>query len=264
MRDELVKVLALFHEVEESGGNASLTLSTRGGKSNVKLAIEFCNTAPPTSSLPASASTTSQPASGRRRRHRGKQARARRNQRAAAHQASLAEAATSAPLDPPPSLPLRLLPSPPPESGRRRVMSCVGRLTAPTFSNLDGAPPPSPPPLLSQLDGVKPLVNSPSTPPPLSPTSSPQPQLCSSPLPPPCFPDPHPLCCHCTGTCPCSWGAPCRKCPKRTGRHHVCEWCPGSWCKWAPINHPMQIRSPRRNTIPRHLLEQPMIYSDKY
>ena len=146
-------------------------------------------------------------------------------------------------------------------------MSCVGRLNLPSFSNLDGAPPPSPPPPLCHLDGVKPLVQTPSTPPPPSPTTHsdpPEPEPCSSPLPPPCFPDPHPLCCHCTGTCPCSWGAPCRKCPKRTGRHHVCDWCPGSWCKWAPINHPMQIRSPRRNTIPRHLLEQPMIYSDKY
>ena len=260
MKAEFQKLIKLFEELEEAGETAFLTLSTKGGKSTIKLQLE-------SSPSPLSTSTSAQtlpPASGRRRRHRGARARAPRNQRAAAHQSSLAEAATSAPLDPPSSHPLRLLPSPPPESGRRRVMSCVGRLTAPTFSNLDGAPPPSPPPLLSQLDGVKPLVNSPSTPPPLSPTSSPQPQLCSSPLPPPCFPDPHPLCCHCTGTCPCSWGAPCRKCPKRTGRHHVCEWCPGSWCKWAPINHPMQIRSPRRNTIPRHLLEQPMIYSDKY
>ena len=146
-------------------------------------------------------------------------------------------------------------------------MSCVGRLDVPTFSNLDGAPPPSPPPPLRQLDGVKPLVYTPPTPPPLSPAplpDPPEPEPCSSPLPPPCFPDPHPLCCHCTGTCPCSWGAPCRKCPKRTGRHHLCDWCPGDWCKWAPINHPLQMRSPVRKNLPRHLLEEPMKLSDKY
>ena len=41
--------------------------------------------------------------------------------------------------------PLHILPSPSPSSGRRRVVSCVGRLEVPTFSNLDGAPPsPSP------------------------------------------------------------------------------------------------------------------------
>ena len=84
-----------------------------------------------------------QAAGRRRRRHRGARARARRNQRAAAHQTSLAEAAASVPLVPP--LPLRLLPSPPPESGRRRVVSCVGRLELPSFNNLDGAPPSSPP-----------------------------------------------------------------------------------------------------------------------
>ena len=72
------------------------------------------------------------------------------------------------------------------------------------------------------------------------------------------------VCCHCTGNCPCSWGAPCRKCPKRTGRHHLCNWCPGSWCRWAPINHPNQIRSPVRKNLPRHLLEEPLTLSDKY
>ena len=79
-----------------------------------------------------------------------------------------------------------------------------------------------------------------------------------------CQHDPHPLCCHCTGTCPCSWGAPCRKCPKRTGRHHLCDWCPGDWCRWAPINHPTQMRSPVRKNLPQHLLEAPMTLSDKY
>ena len=39
--------------------------------------------------------------------------------------------------------PLHILPSLSPNSGRSRVVSCVGRLEVPTFSNLDGAPPPS-------------------------------------------------------------------------------------------------------------------------
>ena len=49
-------------------------------------------------------------------------------------------------------------------------------------------------------------------------------------------------------SCPCSWGAPCRKCLNRTGRHHLCDWCPGSCCRWAPINHPMQMRSPKQSS----------------
>ena len=46
--------------------------------------------------------------------------------------------------------------------------------------------------------------------------------------------------------------------------HHLCEGCPGSWCRWAQINHPMQMRSPVRKNLPRHLLEEPMKLSDKY
>ena len=260
MKAEIQKIINLFEELEEASETAFLTLSTKGGKTTIKLQLE----SPPSPSPPSISNVqTLQPASGRRRRHRGARARARRNQRAAAHQTSNAEAATSASLDPPVPRPPRLLPSPPPESGRRRVVSCVGSLEMPTFSNLDVAFPPSPPPPLRQLDGVKPLIENP--PPPPSPLSDP-PQLepPSSPLPPPCFPDPHPLFCHCTGNCPCSWGAPCRKCPKRTGRHHLCNWCPGSWCRWAPINHPNQIRSPVRKNLPRHLLEEPLTLSDKY
>ena len=156
MKAEFQKLVTLYEEWEEAGETATLTLSTRGGKSTIKLQLESS----PSSSPPATSATahTLQPAPGRRRRRRGVRARARRNQRAAAHQNSQVEAATSASLDPPSSRPLRLLPSPLPESGRRRVMSCVGRLDVPTFSNLDGAPPPSPPPPLRQLDGVKPLA----------------------------------------------------------------------------------------------------------
>ena len=140
MGDELTLLLEVFHKIEKAGGQANLSVSTAGGKTKVKLEIAT-TAAPPT----LSTSTSSTPA--RRHRRRGARARACRNQRAAAHQASLAEAATSVPLNPP-CRPLQLLPSPPPASGRRRVMS-VGRPEMPTFCflNLDGDPqvPPSSP-----------------------------------------------------------------------------------------------------------------------
>ena len=102
---------------------------------------------------PASPTGSTSTSSGRRQRRRGLRARlrarARRNQRAAEHQAALAEAATSAPLeDSPLRPPLKLLPSPPAYSGRRKVIT-MEKLDVPTFSsvNLDGSssPPPSPP-----------------------------------------------------------------------------------------------------------------------
>ena len=37
-----------------------------------------------------------------------------------------------------------------------------------------------------------------------------------------------------------------------------------SWCRWAPINHLNQIRSPVRKNIPWHLLEEPSTLTDKY
>ena len=121
-----------------------MSVATVGGKTKVKLEIAT-NPAPPTGSTPTSSLT------GRRHRRRSARARARRNQRAAAHQAALAEAATRASLDRPPPRPLRLLPSPPPESGRRQV-TAVARPDAPTFFtlNVDGpsSPPPAPPPPL--------------------------------------------------------------------------------------------------------------------
>ena len=122
--------------------------SSNGGKSTIKLQLESPSPSPLTATT-----TTLPPSPGRRRRHRGAAARARRRQRAADHQASLAQAATSVPLVPP-CRPLHILPSPPPASGRRRVVS-VERSDMPTFSsiNLDGsssptstpAPPSSPP-----------------------------------------------------------------------------------------------------------------------
>ena len=69
------------------------------------------------------------------------------NQRVAAHQTSLAKAATSASLEQPSPRPLRHHPSPPPESGRRQV-TAVARMDASTFStlNVDGPSSPPPPP----------------------------------------------------------------------------------------------------------------------
>ena len=132
-------MLEAFYKIEKAGGQATLSVSTSSGKTKVKLVT--ATTAAPLTESP-STSTSSSPA--RRHRRRGARARARRNQRAAAHQA---KAATSAILEAPPR-PLHILPSPPPASGRRRVMS-VGRPDMPTFSslNLDGNPsdPPSSP-----------------------------------------------------------------------------------------------------------------------
>ena len=132
-----MELMKIFHKVELEGGQATLSATTHEGKTKLKLEI----VSPPSATAPPS----SPPAPGRRRRHRGARARARRNQRAAAHQA---EAAASAPLAPP----LRLLPSPPPDSGRRQVLSCGERL--PSFSNLDGAPPSSPPCTPSLTPGI--------------------------------------------------------------------------------------------------------------
>ena len=148
MGDELTLLLEVFHKIEKAGGQATLSASTAGGKSKFKLEVA-------TSAAPPSVSPSTSSTSGRRHRRRGARARARRNQRAAAHQASLAEAATttSVPLEDPPH-PLHILPSPPPASGRRRVMS-VGRPDMPSFSslNLDGStsPTPAPPPTLRPI-----------------------------------------------------------------------------------------------------------------
>ena len=157
MGDEVTLLLEVFNKIEKVGGQATLSVATVGGKTKVKL--EIATTPAP----PASTSTSS--SSVRRPRRRSARARARRNQRAAAHQAALAEAVTSAPLDQPPPRPLRLLPSPPPESGRRQV-TAVARPEVPTFStlNLDGPSPPTPPP---------PPAPTPPPPTPLSPFSLP-------------------------------------------------------------------------------------------
>ena len=160
MRDELTTLLGMLNQVEEARGVASLSISTRGGKTSIKFAIELEDVSPPP---PPSTATTlpSAPgnqAAGKRPRNRGAAARARRQQRAAAYQAM---AATS-PLRPPPSRPLHHLLSPPPTSGRRRVMS-VGRPEMPNFSslNLDGSCSPTPPPPPTSPPPVAPLPSSP-------------------------------------------------------------------------------------------------------
>ena len=160
----MMELIKIFHKVELEGGQATLSATTHEGKTKLKLEI----VSPPSATAPPS----SPPAPGHRCRHRGARARARRNQRAAAQQA---EAAASAPLAPP----LRLLPSPTPDSGRRQVLSCGERL--PSFSNLDGAPPssPSPPPAPAPPPPLPP------SPAPLSPPAPPSPPTPSTPSPPP-------------------------------------------------------------------------------
>ena len=86
MKAEFKKVLQLFEELEEAGESATLTISSRKGISTIKLLLESSPTLPTTSTT----TPTLPPAPGKRRRHRGVKARARRNQRAAAHQTSLA------------------------------------------------------------------------------------------------------------------------------------------------------------------------------
>ena len=92
MKAEVQKIFKLYEELEEAGETATLTFSTRGGMSTVKLQLQASSSTAPSSST---STPTLLPAPGKRRRHRGARARARRNKRAAAHQASLAEAATT-------------------------------------------------------------------------------------------------------------------------------------------------------------------------
>ena len=89
MRDELTSLLAVFHKVQESGGQATLSAVTNNGKTKIKLEI----VSPPTTSatgvtsLPAAAAA---PASGggRRRRRRAQAARKKTNAQVAQHQAA--------------------------------------------------------------------------------------------------------------------------------------------------------------------------------
>ena len=166
MGDEPTLLLEVFHKIEKAGGQATLSVSTADGKTKVKL--EIATTPAPPASTSTSSSTV------RRPRRCSAPTRARR-QRVAAHQAALAEAATSAPLDQPPHRPLCLLPSPPPESGRRQVMA-MARPNIPSFStlNVDGSSSPPPPP--------PPTPPTPTPPPPTPTPPSPRPSSLRPPL----------------------------------------------------------------------------------
>ena len=148
------ELLKLLRQTKEAGGSASLTISTRNGKMTAKLEVELD---PPSPASPGSTSSSAKPtapaAGGGRRRRKGAAAKAKAKARAAQHRATQAAAKSSPPasgdisasLDPPLRRPPRLLLSPSPTSGRRRVMS-LGRLPMPSFGNLnlDGNPPTSP------------------------------------------------------------------------------------------------------------------------
>ena len=73
MRDEITTLLGMFHKVEEAGGTANLTISTKGGKSSIKFAIELdaeASTPTPASTSPSSPPAPGNQAAGRRRRNR--------------------------------------------------------------------------------------------------------------------------------------------------------------------------------------------------
>ena len=136
MKPKFKKVLHLFEELEEAGESATLTISSRKGISTIKLLLE---SSPPLPTASTTTPTSLPPVPGKRRRHRGAAARTRRRQRAADHQASLLTAPSSPPAPGVASVPvgshrpIHILPSPSPTSGRRRVVSCVGRMEVPTF-----------------------------------------------------------------------------------------------------------------------------------
>ena len=139
MRGELETLLKLLHQVEEDRGAASLTITTRGGKTAIKFTTEFDETAPLTSS------TAPGPQPRQQRRNRGRAARRKANARAAQHRVT--EATHSSPTVPggdssdPPQRPLQILPSPA-DDGRRQVIT-VERPAGESFAglNMDGSPP---------------------------------------------------------------------------------------------------------------------------
>ena len=73
MKAKFIKIFKLFEELEEAGECATLTISSKGGTSSIKLLLECPSSLPTTASRP----TTLPPASGKRRRHRGAAAAAR-------------------------------------------------------------------------------------------------------------------------------------------------------------------------------------------
>ena len=150
MKAEVQKILKLYEELEAAGETATLTFSTSGDKSIVKLQLQ------PPSLLTSSSQLLLQ--------HQFLASVA----AIVAQEQELAEISGQLPTQLPwlRQLPprLRLLPSPPPESGRRQVTT-VARMDVPTFStlNVDGpsSPPPSrpPPPGFSTLGLRLPLCH---------------------------------------------------------------------------------------------------------
>ena len=80
MNAEFIKIFK-FEELGEAGECATLTISSKGGTSSIKLLLECPLSLPTTASRP----TTLPPASRKRRRHRGAAAMACCRQRAADH-----------------------------------------------------------------------------------------------------------------------------------------------------------------------------------
>ena len=154
MGDELTSLLAIFKKVEESGGQATLSVTTKSGVTKTKLEL----VSPPSTPATATTSSSAAPAPGGQRRRRGPAARMKVNARAAQHRATLAglttppapggdpiSASLGAPL--PPHRLLHIHPSPVSDSGQGQVISVErGKVPAHSFLNLDGStlPPPSP------------------------------------------------------------------------------------------------------------------------
>ena len=153
MGDELTSLLVILKKVEECGGQATLSVTTKSGVTKTKLVI----VSQPSTATETTSSPAAPPSGGQRRRRRGPAARAKVNARAAQHRATLAGKTTppaaggptSASLGAhlPPHRPPRIHPSPAPDSGQRQVISLGrGKLPAQSFLNLDGStlPPSSP------------------------------------------------------------------------------------------------------------------------
>lgn len=154
MGDELTSLLVILKKVEECGGQATLSVTTKSGMTKTKLVI----VSSPSTATETTSSSAAAPSGGqRRRRRRGPAARAKVNARAAQHQATLAgqttppaaggPTSTSLGAHLPPQRALRIHPSPAPDSGQRQIISLGrGKLPAHSFLNLDGStlPPSSP------------------------------------------------------------------------------------------------------------------------
>ena len=87
MGDELTSLLVILKKVEECGGQATLSVTTKSSVTKTKLVI----VSPPSTATETTPSSAAPPSGGqRRRRRRGPAARAKVNARAAQHRATLA------------------------------------------------------------------------------------------------------------------------------------------------------------------------------